>query len=62
MTKDELIRQIADRNPLIPSEVDGGLSCYFCYAIEPDIESGQGHEWDCLWNAAVGMVQSGEVR
>ena len=43
--KDEDIRRrVASMDPMIPSECDGSLSCFFCHA-----DRGEDHELDCLW-------------
>lgn len=42
-----VLRAIADRDPMVPSEIDGSLSCFYCSAWD-----GDQHEAYCLWRIA----------
>jgi len=41
-------------SPLIPSEVDGSLSCFFCGASD---DEDQAHARDCIYVAALDLVR-----
>jgi len=51
------IGRIAARDPLIPSEVDGSLSCFFCgeWAAGTTLAASK-HEPTCLWREATEIV------
>ena len=48
----ELLKALVARNPLIPSEVDGDLSCFWCGAFEAEK-----HDPGCLYLEAYRLLQ-----
>jgi hypothetical protein len=53
MTEREIIEKIAAMEPGVPSEIDGDVSCYFCFAW---IGLGDKHTDDCVWEHARKIV------
>lgn len=56
MTEREIIAGVAACDPLVPSEYDGTLSCFFCSEEAAERDSERGHSPGCLWVHARRLV------
>lgn len=54
---DEILDALCDTSPLSPSEMDGSLSCNFCWGDDMD----RNHEPMCLWARARKLLGRPEV-
>ena len=50
----EIIKELAERDPIVAVGYDEDQECYFCNAW---IWAGHEHEKDCLWARAVAFVE-----
>jgi hypothetical protein len=47
----DIVFAVATSEPMIPSEIDGSLSCFFCRKDQPGASDGL-HESNCAYVAA----------